>query len=556
MRTRRRISQLLCLALFLFLLNRASYPLTDAYPVDLFPRLSPLLALTASIASRTIVMLFWPSLLIVAATLVLGRAFCGWVCPMGTTLDVCDKFFKRKPNEILRSTPMKDAKDVMRKAKGEEEVGEPALIRGHHAAWCPRISRRWKFGILAFLLICSAFGLEIAGWLDPLSVVTRSYALALQPYANYLSERVLDMLFMIPALAPVLYPVEEFLRDHILSYQQLIFSSHVLFALIFLGIVLLGMVNRRFWCRNLCPLGGLLALVGRYPVLRRVVNEECTHCLSCQRACMTDAISGKGANTVRGECVYCFTCQDICPVKAISFSFRPRASQSVSGGILSRRAFLTTAVAGAAALPVLKLNYARKSLYPWVIRPPGVDNEKEFLAKCVRCGECMKVCLKNALHPTLLEGGAEGLWSPKLVPRVGYCEYNCTLCGQVCPSGAIPELNREQKHKVKMGIASFDKNRCIPWVAYDNWNEKKQWSKSYNCAVCEEHCPTPKKAIQFSDVTVQTSEGPQIIRRPVVVAEECIGCGICEYVCPLDGPAAVFVISKNAAKNLPSPLQI
>ncbi|MBI5118901.1 4Fe-4S binding protein, partial [Candidatus Poribacteria bacterium] len=167
MRTLRRISQLLCLALFLFLLNRASYPLTDAYPVDLFPRLSPLLALTASIASRAIVTLFWPSLLIVAATLVLGRAFCGWVCPMGTTLDVCDKFFKRKPNPT-----------------GDRENRDRPYAAGL-SLFSP-VHRRWKFGILAFLLICSAFGMEIAGWLDPLSVVTRSYALALQPYANYL----------------------------------------------------------------------------------------------------------------------------------------------------------------------------------------------------------------------------------------------------------------------------------------------------------------------------------------------------------------------------------
>jgi ferredoxin len=106
------------------------------------------------------------------------------------------------------------------------------------------------------------------------------------------------------------------------------------------------------------------------------------------------------------------------------------------------------------------------------------------------------------------------------------------------------------KHEVRIGTAYFDKNRCIPWVAYDTWNEQAQWSIEYNCAVCEEHCPTPKKAIRFSDVTIQTADGPQVIRRPVIVDEECIGCGICEYVCPLDGPAAVRVISSNAARQL------
>jgi polyferredoxin len=517
MRNLRRISQLTFLALFLFLLNRASYPLTESYPVDVFPRLSPLLGITASIASRTLVTLFWPALIVVAGTLVLGRAFCGWVCPMGTTLDVCDKALARKTNPIADQKPK---------------------------------HRQWKFGVLVVLLAASVVGVQLAGWLDPLSVVTRSYVTALQPYANFLAERVLDLLFLVPGLASVLYPVEGFLREYVLSFQQLIFSSHGLFALIFIGIVALGALNRRFWCRSLCPLGGLLALIGRYPLLRRVVNDKCTNCLKCQRTCMTDAIIERGARVVRGECVYCFTCEDVCPEGAIGFSFRSRAPHAEARGILGRRAFLTTSLAGVAALPMLKLNYPRKSLYPWVIRPPGVEDERAFLAACVRCGECMKVCLKNALHPTLFDAGAEGLWSPKLVPRVGYCEYNCAMCGKVCPSGAIPDLTLEEKHKAQMGTAYFDKNRCIPWVAFQTWSDESEWSKEHNCAVCEEHCPTPKKAIRFSDITVDTPEGPQTIRRPVVVKEECIGCGICEHVCPLDGPAAVHVISRNAVRQL------
>jgi ferredoxin len=436
---------------------------------------------------------------------------------MGTTLDVCDKVFKRKANAIADRKP------------------------GH---------RQWKYGLLVLLLAGSLVGLQLAGWFDPLSLVTRSYALVLQPYANFLAERALDVLFLLPVLSPVLYPVEDFLRTYVLSFEQLMFSSHILFALILVGIIALGALHRRFWCRSLCPLGALLALLGRRPALRRVVSDDCTHCLKCQRTCMTDAIVEEGTKIVKGECVYCFTCEDVCPEGAVSFSFKPHEPQIVAGGILSRRAFVSTSLTGVAVLPALRLNYQRRSLYPWVIRPPGVEDEGRFLSECVRCGECMKVCLKNSLHPTLLEGGAEGLWTPKLVPRVGYCEYNCTLCGQVCPSGAIPELSLEQKHTVKMGTAHFNKNRCIPWVAYDNWSENAEWSEGHNCAVCEEHCPTPEKAIRFSDTTVVTASGPQMIRRPIVVEDECIGCGICEHVCPLDGPAAVKVISRHAARQL------
>jgi polyferredoxin len=516
MRRIRRISQLFFLTIFVFLLTRASYPLSEAYPVDLFPRLSPLLAISASIASRTLLTIFWPALIIILLTVLFGRAFCGWVCPMGTTLDITDKFFSKRKNAILDDKP------------------------GH---------RRWKYAVLAVALTASLFGLQIAGWVDPLSLITRTYALALQPYVNFLSERILDGLFLIPGLSGVLYPIEEFLRSHILSFHQLIFSSHLLFAAIFLGIAALGSLHRRFWCRSLCPLGAFLALTGRYSLLRRRVSDECTNCLKCQRSCMTDAILDKGKQTLRGECVYCFTCESLCPENAISFGFSSKIRQRVSGGVFTRRAFVASVAAGAATIPLASLNFQRSSLYPWMIRPPGVEDEDAFLAQCVRCGECMKVCLKNALQPALLEGGVEGLWTPKLVPRVGYCEFNCTMCGAVCPTGAIPELSLEQKRAARMGTSFFDKDRCIPWVAYQNWNEKNAWSKQYNCAVCEEHCPTPEKAIQFSDVTVPTPDGPQTIRRPVVVEERCIGCGICEYVCPLRGPAAVKVISQNAHRR-------
>jgi polyferredoxin len=516
MRKIRRTSQLLFLAVFIFLLTRASYPLNERYPVDLFPRLSPLLGAAASIASRALVTTFWPALVVFILTLLLGRAFCGWVCPMGTTLDIIDKAYPKKKNSPSNEKPS---------------------------------HRKWKYIILAAVLLGSLFGLQIGGWVDPLSLVTRTYAFVFQPYVNFLGERMLDVLYLVPGLDGVLYPAEEFLRKYVLSFQQLIFSGHLLFGIIFAGIAALGMLHRRFWCRSLCPLGAFLALAGRFAPFHRRVSEKCTNCMKCQRLCMTDAIVETGEKTLRGECVYCFTCESVCPEQAISFGFSSKTPQRVSGGLLSRRDFVTMAATGAAAVPIVKLNFQRTSLYPWMIRPPGVNDEDAFLAKCIRCGECMKVCLKNALHPALMEGGLEGLWTPKLVPRAGYCEYNCTLCGNVCPSGAIPKLSLEEKHNVKMGISTFDKNRCIPWAAFLNWNEQKEWTKDYNCAVCEEHCPTPTKAIQFSDVSVQTPEGMRIIRRPVVIEDKCIGCGICEYVCPLNGPAAIRVLSRNATRK-------
>jgi ferredoxin len=175
---------------------------------------------------------------------------------------------------------------------------------------------------------------------------------------------------------------------------------------------------------------------------------------------------------------------------------------------------------------------------PALIRPPGARPEEEFLQLCVRCGECMKVCLTGGLQPTLLEAGLEGLWSPRLVPRMGYCEYNCTLCGQVCPTQAIRRLLPDEKKKLRIGLAVIDPSRCLPYAFQTN------------CIVCEEHCPTPRKAIWFEEKEVLTHAGERRrVKQPRVDIELCIGCGICETKCPVQDLPAIRITSANEDRN-------
>jgi MauM/NapG family ferredoxin protein len=207
---------------------------------------------------------------------------------------------------------------------------------------------------------------------------------------------------------------------------------------------------------------------------------------------------------------------------------------------ISRRAFMTAAGSGVAATVMLNVSptVQRKAFNPALIRPPGSLAEEDFLNKCIRCGECMKVCPTNALHPTTLEAGLAGIWSPMLVARVGYCEFNCTLCGQVCPTGAIEEQEVEAKQQIHIGTAYLDRNRCLPFA-----NDR-------SCIVCEEHCPTPKKAIWFQEVTVVDRDGnEQVLKQPHVDPELCIGCGICETKCPINDPAAIIVTSAGETRN-------
>ena len=210
----------------------------------------------------------------------------------------------------------------------------------------------------------------------------------------------------------------------------------------------------------------------------------------------------------------------------------------MSGVSIHRRHFLLSGLAGLVTVPTIGLGESSVRPNPALIRPPGARNEKEFLQLCVRCGECMKVCLTNGLQPAGFETGLEALWSPRLVPRIGYCEFNCTLCGQVCPTQAIEPLPVEEKRKVKIGLAAFDTSRCLPYAFQTP------------CIVCEEHCPLPKKAIWFVETEVTRHDGSSLtIKLPRVDPDLCIGCGICETKCVIQDLPAIRVTSANEDRN-------
>ena len=207
---------------------------------------------------------------------------------------------------------------------------------------------------------------------------------------------------------------------------------------------------------------------------------------------------------------------------------------------LKRRTVLGAGLVGLSGGLIFRIQprTSKKSFSPLLVRPPGAVAEQEFLARCVRCGECMKVCPTNAIQPAALEGGLEAGWTPVMKMDIGYCEYECTLCSQVCPTQAIRLVSVEEKQKLKIGLAYFDKNKCLPY-AYGR-----------TCIVCEEHCPTPKKAIWFEETDVVNIRGErQRIKQPRVDVDLCIGCGICENKCPIKAEAGVRVFSGGETRN-------
>jgi MauM/NapG family ferredoxin protein len=312
-------------------------------------------------------------------------------------------------------------------------------------------------------------------------------------------------------------------------YDLPFFNTNLFVASLTLSILLLGMIRPRFWCRNLCPAGAMVALFSLRPLFRRTVSEKCTSCGRCVRSCPMGAIAEDFVRTAHSECITCLKCQEVCPEKAIAFKVGlkvPRLRPEVS---LDRRRVLGAGATGlaAAALTMTSLDHLHGGETPralrsaGLIRPPGALPETEFQARCVRCGECIKGCLTNTLQPVWFEAGLSGLWTPKITARLAGCEQGCNLCGQVCPTEAIRPLSLEEKSFAKIGTARIDKTRCIAWE-----QDKK-------CLICDEICP-------YNAIVSQFVTGHPITV-PVIDEDKCNGCGYCECKCPVTGDSAIIV---------------
>jgi ferredoxin len=386
-----------------------------------------------------------------------------------------------------------------------------------------------KHGLLLTILAAAALTNLTLLIFDPLTILFRTLSTSVWPGVDQLVTGLEAALYRVHFLQPAVSMLDGLVRPVVLPIEPVLYRYTLLYAGVLLGVIALNLVAPRFWCRYLCPLGALLGLLSKVALVQREVNRSCTQCSACARVCPTSTIRpGQGYASDPGECTLCLECLGACPVDAIDFPVRV-SSLDWNTYDPDRRRLLTSLGAAIAGIGLLQSNLFANRDHSRLVRPPGA-RENNLLDKCIRCGECIRACPTSAIQPAVTEAGLEGLWTPVLVPRAGYCDYSCNACGQVCPVQAIPPLNLDEKRQRVIGQAYIDENRCIAWADHQD------------CIVCEEMCPVPDKAIVLEEAEARTGFGELVaVQQPYVIRERCIGCGICEYKCPVSGEAAIRI---------------
>jgi polyferredoxin len=423
-------------------------------------------------------------------TLISGRIYCSFLCPLGALQDIFIRIGNRIKNKRRRFT----------------------FSKPHNLL---------RYSLLVLLLITTfLWGIYFLTLLDPYSIFGRLITYFGKPFAIALNNVLSEIM--------VKFNIYSFVKTPLTGFPLLVYLIPLTF---FILIGLMSFIKGRLYCNTICPVGTFLGLISKISLFRIIIdNNKCTGCGRCSWSCKSSCIDFHNMNVDITRCVNCFNCLGSCPADALSFSI-VKTGKSLKETDNGRRKFITGSVLlllGVSGSSTGKNRYAMdnvkstsiKEYRKYPVCPPGSTGIEYFTNRCTACSLCVSVCPNNVLIPSLNEYGLSGLMQPRLDFHKGFCAYECVKCLEICPTGALMPMAIESKKLTQLGKAVFIMENCVVVT------------EKTSCGACSESCPT--KAVQMVHY-----EGKLVI--PKTQDEICIGCGHCEFACPTTPYKAIFV---------------
>ncbi len=424
-----------------------------------------------------------PLLILLILTLLLGRIYCSALCPLGLLQDVgnrLSKFFRKKKKRFTYSKPNTIA----------------------------------RYGILAVAIIAWVVGFNaVVSLLDPYGAFGRIAANLMRP-----------LYYAINNLLAFILNKFDIYSVYNMTLQTVTVAAAIVAGVTLLVIAVASVLRGRWYCNTICPVGTLLGLVSKLSFFKIKIDDGgCNSCGLCAMNCKAQCINSKTKQVDETRCVACYNCLSVCNRNAIKL--RNTYKKKETSVDTSKR---TAMVAGAMALAAIPSVAVAQTVDDSItnrsdddpLMPPGAQNRKNFKNRCTACHLCVSKCPAQVIVPSFLEYGLSGVLQPRMDYTKSFCTYDCTICSRVCPNGALQPLTSDEKRDLQIGQAIFDRELCVVYT------------DETDCGACSEHCPT--QAVHM----VLYKNG---LRIPKVDTSICVGCGGCQYICPVRPRTAIFV---------------
>jgi ferredoxin len=426
---------------------------------------------------------------VIVFTFLFGRVYCSSICPMGTLQDIIS-FISKKLNK----------KKYFKIKKGY------------------KILRYSFLGVSVISLLSGS--IILLNFLDPFSNTGKIFTNLFRPIlilANNFTAFTLGKLNVY-----WLYPIE----INGMSYAAIGFAFIVLATIGFMSFT-----SGRLFCNTICPVGTLLGLFSKYSIFKISIDKNnCISCTLCERVCKSGCIDKKNKIIHFDRCVSCYNCVEVCPKGGIGYSSSLLKHEEIKPSKIDdkRRELISKTFLYIIGLSTISLGQIKiipkklskiLNLKKSAVSPPGSRSISHFTGKCTACHLCVSACPSQVLQPSLWEYGFTGILQPHMDYKASFCNQECIICGQVCPTGAIFPLTIYEKKLTQIGKTNFIKENCIVET------------EGTECGACSEHCPT--KAVQMVPY--------KKLHLPEIKNEYCIGCGACEFACPVKPYKAIFV---------------